>query len=183
MAVVNEHKRRKLAELVTLEAACVEGSTDAPALLALGRAYLELGMHEQAVAALDRSIRAGVAATDAFGARMLQARALELSHAAWPDVLERYLAAHGDDPSRPEPLAALAEAYADRALDGPSHLFAKRAIELDRGTASLEPSLRSRLEGIVLRVGPALEPKKAKAKRPAKRTATVKRTGSRKKPP
>ena len=158
MAVVNEHKRRKLAELVTLEAACVEGSTDAPALLALGRAYLELGMHEQAVAALDRSIRAGVAATDAFGARMLQARALE-------------------------PLAALAEAYADRALDGPSHLFAKRAIELDRGTASLEPSLRSRLEGIVLRVGPALEPKKVKAKRPAKRPATVKRTGSRKKPP
>jgi tetratricopeptide (TPR) repeat protein len=171
---VSEEKRRRLAELAELEAAADASPTDAEAWLALGRACFDLGMHEQSIAALDRSIRARRVPSDAFEARMLQARALVLSHAAWPDVLDRWLAAHGDDPSRPEPLAALAKAYAERDLDGPSHLFAKRALELDLRTPSLDPARRSALGEIVARVGPKLDAPTPKTKRAAPKRAAAK---------
>jgi tetratricopeptide (TPR) repeat protein len=123
-------RRRWERDLGLLGKALERDPLDARTAFYLGLTYFWLGRWEEAEKALERRAAMGGWAEEAFQARLHQARAAEAAGRPWPDVLERYLAAHALAPHRAEPLYHVALRYDAKGEHALCLLFARRGWEL-----------------------------------------------------
>jgi glycosyltransferase involved in cell wall biosynthesis len=146
-------RRRWERDLGLLGGALERDPSDTRAAFYLGLTYFWLGRWEEAMKALDRRAEMGGWIEEVFQARLHQARAAESAGRPWPEVLDRYLAAHAVQPHRAEPLYHVALRYNAHGEHALCLLFARRGWELrypDKDTLFVESSIyRWRLADLV----------------------------------
>lgn len=124
-------------DLELLQAAREQDPSDARTAFYLGQTLECLGMLREADSAYQDRVRLGGWSHEAYEAAYRRGRISARLGDAWELTQQRYLEAHAVEPSRAEPLVAIADHYLKVGNMALCYLFARRASELPRPDTTL----------------------------------------------